>query len=82
MTVSSLLCVIKDCTKELYTTNYDKAIDDSLKKVAFKYAQDKDTVRISPLKVHTESKNCLKYCRIYIIIHHMYGFQIFQRNIR
>ena len=38
----------KDCTKELYTTNYDKPIDDSLKKVAFKYAQDKDTLRISP----------------------------------
>ena len=28
----------KDCTKELYRTNYDKPIDDSLKKVAFKYA--------------------------------------------
>ena len=47
----------KDCTKELYTTNYDKVIDDSLKKVVFKYAQDKDTLRISPLELDTESKN-------------------------
>ena len=46
----------KDCTKDLYTINYDKAIDDSLKKVAFKYAQDKDTLKISPCQEDTESK--------------------------
>ena len=46
----------KDCTKDLYTINYDKPIDDSLKKVAFKYTQDKDTLKISPCQEDTESK--------------------------
>ena len=58
----------KDCTKELYTTNYDKAIDDSLKKVAFKYAQDKDTLRISPLELDTESKNLWKNVTFILIL--------------
>ena len=57
----SLVCY-KDCTKELYRTNYDKPIDDSLKKVAFKYAQDKDALRISPCKEDSQSKNPFKYC--------------------
>ena len=63
----SLVCD-KDCTKELYTTNYDKAIDDSLKKVAFKYAQDKDTLRISPLELDTESKNLCKNVTLILIL--------------
>ena len=46
----------KDCTKELYTTNYDKPIDDSLKKIAFKYAQDKEHIQISPCEEDTQSK--------------------------
>ena len=46
----------KDCTKDLYTSNYDKPIDDSLKKVAFKYAKDKGSLKISPCQEDTESK--------------------------
>lgn len=46
----------KDCTKDLYTRNYDKPIDDSLKKVAFKYAKDKGSLKISPCQEDTESK--------------------------
>ena len=46
----------KDCTKDLHTINYDKPIDESLKKVAFKYAQDKDSLKISPCQDDTESK--------------------------
>ena len=76
----------KNCTKELYTTNYDKPIDDSLKNVAFKYAQDRDTLRMSPLEVDTESKIPLKYCRLCIIyktfIAFKYLVEIFGRNIR
>ena len=49
----------KDCTKELYTTNYDKPIDDSLKKIAFKYAQDKEYLRLSPCKEDTQSKESI-----------------------
>ena len=72
----------KDCTKELYTTNYDKAIDDSLKKVAFKYAQDKDNLRISPLEVDTESKILLKNLTLLIIFYCIYWVKIFGRNIQ
>ena len=72
----------KDCTKELYTTNYDKPMDDSLKKVAFKYAQDKDTFKISPCQDDTESKNLFKYCTSCIFLNEMYGVQIFNINIR
>ena len=37
----------KDCGPDLYTTNYDKLIEDNLKKVAMKYALDKETIQIS-----------------------------------
>ena len=43
----------KDCTKYLYTSNYHKPIDDSLKKVAFKYAKDKGSLKISPCQEDT-----------------------------
>ena len=49
----------KDCTKELYTNNYDKPIDDSLKKIAFKYAQDKEHIQISVCEEDTQSKNTI-----------------------
>ena len=46
----------KDCTKELYTSNYEKPIDDSFKKIAFKYAQDKEFLQLSSCKEDTQSK--------------------------
>ena len=46
----------KDCTANNYITNYDKPIDDSLKKVAIKYAPDKDILLISPLETDSPSK--------------------------
>ena len=51
----------KDCTKELCTSNnctsnYEKPIDDSFKKVAFQYAQDKEFLQLSPCKEDTQSK--------------------------
>ena len=49
----------KDCTKELYTNNYNKPIDDSLKKIAFKYAHDKEHIQISPCEEDTQSKNAI-----------------------
>ena len=63
----------KDCTKELYTTNYDKPIDDSLKKIAFKYAQDKEDIQISPCEEDTQSKNAIiAYCKFLLFIRAMY----------
>ena len=63
----------KDCTKELYTTNYDKPIDDSLKKIAFKYAQDKEDLQISPCEEDTQSKNTIiAYCKFLLFIRAMY----------
>ena len=47
----------RDCTRDVYTTNYDKPIDDNLKKVAMKYAPDKDILLISPLQTNSESKS-------------------------
>ena len=47
----------KDCTRDAYITNYDKPIDDNSKKVAIKYAADKDILLISPLQTNTESKS-------------------------
>ena len=59
----------KDCTKELYTNNYDKPIDDSLKKIAFKYAQDKEHIQISPCEEDTQSKNTIiPYCKFLFFI--------------
>ena len=46
----------RDYTRDVYTTNYDKPIDDNLKKVAMKYAPDKDILLISPLQTNSESK--------------------------
>ena len=46
----------KECTADLYTTNYDKPIDDNLKKVAMKYSLDKDILLISPLQTDSPSK--------------------------
>ena len=47
----------KDCEPELYTANYDKSIDDNMKKIAMKYAIDKDEIRISPCQDDVDSKN-------------------------
>ena len=47
----------KDCTPDLYLTNYDKPIDDNMKKVAMKYALDKDILLITPLNTDSPSKN-------------------------
>ena len=63
----------KDCGPELYTANYDKSIDDNLKKVAMKYALDKDDIRISPCENDAESKFYILY---------KYSVKIFGRNIQ
>ena len=47
----------KDCTPDLYLTNYDKLIDNNMKKVAMKYALDKDILLITPLDTDSPSKN-------------------------
>ena len=46
----------KDCTPDAYITNYDKPIDDNMKKVAMKYAPDKEILLISPLGTDSPSK--------------------------
>ena len=50
----------KDCGPQLYTTNYDKSMDDNMKKIAMKYAIDKDDIRISPCKDDVDSKNFIE----------------------
>ena len=45
----------KECTPDLYTTNYDKPIDDNCKKIAIKYSLDKDILLITPLKTDSPS---------------------------
>ena len=45
----------KDCCPDVYTTNYDKSIDDNLKKVAITYALDKDKITISPCEDDVDS---------------------------
>ena len=47
----------KDCGPQLYTANYDKSIDYNMKKIAMKYAIDKDEIRISPCQDNVDSKN-------------------------
>ena len=64
----------RDCTRDVYTTNYDKPIDDNLKKVAMKYAPDKDILLISPLQTNSESKS-------FFFLKHNFG-KIFGKNIR
>ena len=51
----------RDCTKEVYITNYDKPIDDNMKKVAMKYAPDKDILLITPLQTDSQSKNIIHF---------------------
>ena len=46
----------KDCNRDMYTVNYDKDIDDTLKQIAMKYALDSDTARISPCDENNDSK--------------------------
>ena len=72
----------RDCTKEVYITNYDKPIDDNMKKVAMKYAPDKDILLITPLQTDSPSKN-IPYLasNIYIYINSKYSVEIFRRNI-
>ena len=48
----------KDCTQDLYIMNYDKPIDDAMKKVSMRYSLDKDILLISPLQEDSTSK-CL-----------------------
>ena len=47
----------RDCTKLAYMENYDKPIDDPLKKVAIKYSLDRDILLISPLETDSSSKS-------------------------
>ena len=47
----------KDCGPHLYTANYDKSMDDNMKKITMKYAIDKDKIRISPCQDDVDSKN-------------------------
>ena len=51
----------RDCTKEVYITNYDKPIDDNMKKVAMKYTPDKDILLITPLQTDSPSKNIIHF---------------------
>ena len=46
----------RDCTPNTYITNYDKPIDDSMKKVAIKYSLDREIMLITPLNTDTESE--------------------------
>ena len=46
----------KECNADLYTTNYDKPIDDASKKVAMKYTPHKNYLMISPCQTETESE--------------------------
>ena len=46
----------KECTRDLYTENYDRPQDDNMKKVAMKYSMHKDLLRFSPCNTETESK--------------------------
>ena len=39
----------KDCTPDAYVTNYNKPLDDNMKKEAMKYTLDKDILLITPL---------------------------------
>ena len=57
----------KDCTPDAYMTNYDKPIDDNMKKVAMKYALDKNILLITPLNTDSPSKhlNYFTYVRKY-----------------
>ena len=68
----------KDCTPNAYSNNYDKPIDDTMKKVAIKYAPDKDILLISPLETDSPSK-CQKYSTeiFYIYIQHKYSMTLF-----
>ena len=47
----------KDCTPDTYMTNYDKPIDDNMKKVAMKYTLDKDILLITPLATDSPSNS-------------------------
>ena len=46
----------RDCTRDMFSVNYDKPMDDNMKKVAVKYARDKDILLITPLQTKSESK--------------------------
>ena len=50
----------KDCGPQFYPANYDKSMDDNKKKIAMKYAIDKDDIRISPCEDDVDSKNFIK----------------------
>ena len=47
----------RNCTQDLYTTNYDKPIDDNMKKVAMKYVLDKGILLTTPLHTDSPSKD-------------------------
>ena len=38
----------KECSKEMYVDNYDKAQDNNMKQVAMKYSAAKHLLRLSP----------------------------------
>ena len=46
----------KECAKEMYVDNYDKAQDNNMKQVAMKYSAAKHLLRLSPCRTQTESK--------------------------
>ena len=54
----------RDCTPDAYMTNYDKPIDDNLKKVAIKYALDKDILLITPLNTDSPSKELSSFLHV------------------
>ena len=50
------MATASECTKEMYVTNYDKAMDMNLKKVAALYHQDKHRLNISLESNMSDSK--------------------------
>ena len=46
----------RECTSEVYSQNYDKPIDDLMKKIAMKYSLNKELLQLSPCDTQTESK--------------------------
>ena len=69
----------RDCTQDLYIVNYDKPIDDNMKKVAMKYAPDKDILLITPLETQSESMCIIIY--IFFMILPKYSASIFSKYI-
>ena len=75
----------KDCGPQLYTANYDKSMNDNMKKIAMKYAVDKDDIRISPCEDDVDSKNFIKFPKQiikFLRFNCKYSVHKFHRNIQ